>query len=89
MHAGLVNAYGVGILIGESGVGKSEAALELIKRGHQLVADDVVVIRRVTDNRLVGTAPETVRHFYGNPGHWHHRYPRHVRHFLGVDERGR
>ena len=64
MHAVLVNVYGVGILItGESGVGKSEAALELIKRGHQLVADDVVVIRRVTDNRLVGTAPETVRHF--------------------------
>ncbi len=64
MHAVLVNVYGVGILItGESGVGKSEAALELIKRGHQLVADDVVEIRRVTDNRLIGTAPQTVRHF--------------------------
>ncbi|NLB38519.1 MAG: HPr(Ser) kinase/phosphatase [Clostridiales bacterium] len=64
MHAVLVNVYGVGILItGESGVGKSEAALELIKRGHQLVADDVVEIRRVTNNRLIGTAPQTVRHF--------------------------
>jgi HPr kinase/phosphorylase len=44
-------------------VGKSESALELVKRGHQLVADDVVDIRRVSDNRLIGEAPETVRHF--------------------------
>lgn len=64
MHAVLVDVYGVGILItGESGVGKSEAALELVKRGHQLVADDVVDICRVNENRLVGEAPETVRHF--------------------------
>ena len=64
MHAVLVDVYGVGILItGESGVGKSEAALELVKRGHQLVADDVVDICRVNNNRLVGEAPETVRHF--------------------------
>lgn len=64
MHAVLVDVYGVGMLItGESGVGKSEAALELIKRGHQLVADDVVDICRVNENRLVGEAPETVRHF--------------------------
>ena len=63
-HAGLVDVYGVGILItGESGVGKSESALELIKRGHQLVADDIVDIRKVADNRLVGESPETVRHF--------------------------
>ena len=56
--------YGVGVLItGESGVGKSEAALELVKRGHQLVADDVVDICRVSDNRLVGECPEMVRHF--------------------------
>ena len=56
MHAVLVNVF-VGVLItGESGVGKSESALELIKRGHQLVADDVVEIRRVTDNRLIGGA---------------------------------
>ncbi len=64
MHAVLVDVYGAGVLItGESGVGKSESALELVKRGHQLVADDVVDIRRVSDNRLIGEAPETVRHF--------------------------
>lgn len=64
MHAVLVDIYGVGVLItGESGVGKSESALELVTRGHQLVADDVVDIRRVSDNRLIGEAPATVRHF--------------------------
>ena len=63
-HGVLVNVFGAGILItGNSGVGKSEAALELIKRGHQLVADDVVDIRRVSDERLVGESPELVRHF--------------------------
>ena len=63
-HAVLVDVYGVGILLtGESGVGKSESALELIKRGHQLVADDIVDIRRVAPDRLTGAAPETVRHF--------------------------
>ena len=63
-HAVLVDVYGVGVLLmGDSGVGKSEAALELIKRGHQLVADDVVDICRVSDNRLVGECPEMVRHF--------------------------
>jgi HPr kinase/phosphorylase len=63
-HGVFVDVYGVGILImGSSGVGKSEAALELIKRGHRLVADDVVDIRRVTDTRLVGESPEMVRHF--------------------------
>ena len=55
---------GVGILLtGESGVGKSEAALELVKRGHQLAADDVVDICRVADDRLIGESPEMVRHF--------------------------
>lgn len=64
VHAVLIDVYGVGVLItGESGVGKSEAALELVKRGHQLVADDVVDVCKVTDNRLVGESPETVRHF--------------------------
>lgn len=64
LHGVLVNVYGVGILLtGESGVGKSESALELVKRGHQLVADDVVDVRRVTDSRLVGESPEMVRHF--------------------------
>ena len=63
-HGVLVNVFGTGMLItGNSGVGKSEAALELIKRGHQLVADDVVDIRRVGEKRLVGEAPELVRHF--------------------------
>ena len=60
----LVDVYGVGVLLtGESGVGKSEAALELVKRGHQLVADDVVDICRVSDDRLTGECPEMVRHF--------------------------
>ena len=64
MHAVLMDVYGVGVLItGESGVGKSEAALELIKRGHQLVADDVVDICRVNENRLTGESPETIRFF--------------------------
>ena len=64
MHGVLVDVYGVGMLItGNSGVGKSEAALELVKRGHRLVADDVVDIKRVNDNRLVGTAPDRTRHF--------------------------
>lgn len=63
-HGVLVDVYGIGVLItGESGVGKSEAALELVKRGHKLVADDVVDICRVSDNRLVGECPEMVRHF--------------------------
>ena len=60
----LVDVYGVGVLImGESGIGKSEAALELIKRGHRLVSDDVVEIRKVSDETLVGTAPDITRHF--------------------------
>ncbi len=63
-HGTLIDVYGVGVMImGESGVGKSEAALELVKRGHALVADDVVDICKVTDTRLVGEAPEMVRHF--------------------------
>jgi len=49
--------------MGESGIGKSETALELIKRGHRLVADDAVEIKKVTDNRLIGEAPEVIRHF--------------------------
>jgi HPr kinase/phosphorylase len=62
-HGVLLDVYGVGILLtGKSGVGKSEAALELIKRGHQLIADDVVDICRISDNRLIGTCPEQVRH---------------------------
>ena len=63
-HGVLVDVYGEGVLImGESGIGKSEAALELIKRGHRLVSDDVVEIRRVSDVTLVGSAPDITRHF--------------------------
>ena len=63
-HGVLLDVYGVGVLLsGKSGVGKSEAALELIKRGHQLGADDVVDVCRISDNRLIGTCPEKVRHF--------------------------
>ena len=64
IHGVLVDVYGEGVLImGESGIGKSEAALELIKRGHRLVSDDVVEIRRVSDETLVGSAPDITRHF--------------------------
>lgn len=64
IHGVLVDVYGEGVLImGESGIGKSEAALELIKRGHRLVSDDVVEIRKVSDDTLVGTAPGITRHF--------------------------
>ena len=64
IHGVLVDVYGVGVLImGESGIGKSEAALELVKRGHRLVSDDVVEIRKVSDETLVGSAPDITRHF--------------------------
>ncbi len=63
-HGVLVEVYGEGILIlGESGVGKSETAIELVKRGHRLIADDAVEIRRVSAKTLVGTSPENIRHF--------------------------
>ena len=64
VHGVLVDVYGEGVLItGESGIGKSEAALELIKRGHRLVTDDVVEIRKVSEETLVGTAPDITKHF--------------------------
>ena len=63
-HGELVDVYGVGIMImGESGIGKSETALELIERGHRLATDDVVEIKKVAENRLIGEAPESTRHF--------------------------
>ena len=63
MHGVLVDVYGEGLLIiGESGIGKSEAALELIKRGHRLVADDAVEIRRISHKTLMGTCPELIRY---------------------------
>ena len=64
MHGVLMEVYGEGILlIGDSGVGKSETAIELIKRGHRLVADDAVDIKRVSAKSLVGSAPELIRYF--------------------------
>ena len=63
-HGVLVEVYGEGILIvGDSGVGKSETAVELINRGHRLIADDAVEIRRVSSKSLVGSAPDNIRHF--------------------------
>ena len=63
-HGVLVEVYGEGMLIlGESGVGKSETAIELVKRGHRLIADDAVEIKRVSSKTLVGTAPEIIRHY--------------------------
>ncbi len=63
LHGVLVEIYGEGILIlGESGVGKSETAMEIIKRGHRLIADDLVEVSRVSDTTLVGRAPEIIRH---------------------------
>ena len=63
IHGVLVDVYGVGVLImGESGIGKRESALELFKRGHRLVSDDVVEIHKVSDDTLVGTAPDITKH---------------------------
>ena len=63
-HGVLVEVYGEGVLmVGDSGVGKSETAIELIKRGHRLVADDAVEIRKVSDKTLVGSSPANIRHF--------------------------
>lgn len=63
-HGVLVEVYGEGVLLlGESGVGKSETAIELVKRGHRLIADDAVELRRVSSKSLVGSSPENIRHF--------------------------
>lgn len=63
-HGVLVEVYGEGVLItGESGAGKSEAAIELIKRGHRLIADDAVEIRKISDKTLMGNSPSNIRHF--------------------------
>jgi HPr kinase/phosphorylase len=63
-HGVLVEVYGEGVLLlGESGVGKSETAIELVKRGHRLIADDAVEIKKVTAQSLIGSAPELIRHY--------------------------
>ena len=63
-HGVLVEVYGEGIMItGDSGVGKSECAMELVKRGHRLIADDAIEIRKISNRRLVGTSPDNIRHF--------------------------
>ena len=63
-HGVLVEVYGEGMLIlGDSGIGKSETAIELVKRGHRLIADDAVDIKRVSDKTLVGSAPELIKHY--------------------------
>ncbi len=72
VHGVLVDVYGEGVLItGESGIGKSEAALELIKRGHRLVSDDVVEIRKVSEETLVGTAPDITKALYRAARYWY------------------
>lgn len=64
LHGVLVEVFGVGVLItGPSGIGKSETALEIVKKGHCLIADDVVEVKRIRDSHLVGTAPEILQHF--------------------------
>ena len=63
-HGGFVEVYGEGLLLlGDSGIGKSETTIELLKRGHRLIADDAVEIKRVSDRTLVGSAPEMIRHY--------------------------
>lgn len=63
-HGVLMEIYGEGVLlVGDSGIGKSEAAVELLKRGHRLIADDAVEIRKVSDTKLIGTAPELIRNY--------------------------
>ena len=63
-HGVLMEVYGEGVLlIGESGIGKSEAAIELLKRGHRLIADDAVEIRKISESSLVGTAPQLIRNY--------------------------
>lgn len=64
LHGVLIEIYGEGVLLlGDSGVGKSETAIELVKRGHRLIADDAVEIKRVSDKTLVGSSPDVIRYF--------------------------
>ncbi len=82
LHGVLVEIYGEGMLIiGESGVGKSETAMELVNRGHRLIADDLVEVRRVSDTTLLGRAPEIIRHLIEIRGLGRKSYER-----LGISE---
>ena len=72
-HGVLVEVYGEGcLIIGDSGVGKSETAIELIKRGHRLVADDAVEIRRINSQTLIGQSPQNIRHFVELQRRWYY-----------------
>lgn len=63
LHADLIDVFGLGVLlIGESGIGKSECALDLVVRGHRLISDDIVIIKKVTDTVLIGTSPDLIRY---------------------------
>ena len=76
VHGVLVEIYGEGVLLmGDSGIGKSETALELIKRGHRLIADDAVEIRRVSRDQLIGAAPELIRYYMELRGHGRRQTP--------------
>ncbi|MFW6022242.1 MAG: HPr(Ser) kinase/phosphatase [Halanaerobiaceae bacterium] len=64
LHGVLVDIYGVGVFIsGKSGIGKSETAVQLVKRGHRLVADDIIIVKKIGERKLIGTAPKVSRHF--------------------------
>ena len=87
-HGVLVEVYGEGILlVGDSGVGKSETAIELVKRGHRLIADDAVEIRRVSSKSLVGTRPGEHPPLHRAARHRHHQRPAHLRHGRRQDDR--
>lgn len=79
-HGVFVEVYGEGILlVGDSRVGKSETAIELVKRGHRLIADDAVEIRRVSNKTLVGSAPGKYPPFYRTAGHRYYQRPPDIR----------
>ena len=87
-HGVLIEIYGEGVLIvGESGVGKSETAIELVKRGHRLVADDAVEIKKVSAISLVGSSPDNIRHFIELQRHRHSQCKKTFRYGRRKDDR--